>query len=472
MNTRKQHLKTRTGHRSPSQPTEVQRAPIDIRYDNTVPTIYGGATVACCPPLFNQCVDGTIGLFHTGGESALALSWFGVRRATARRTEYAYLSYMGAIKVDPADLSLPGVPANICDPGDRASFGKACTDVQDCFGMLKLCSDPMTNGGNSLPYCETYPRFFINGEQIDDDVQWHEANATEALLHDMAYSLIWGVKDTTNNALGHYGLWSLLGGYGDARDYVYSCPELKPHVLDWGGNPACSAVPQTGITLDGQALAPEFTTNLYSLLRDYLRGQRRRMRRTQGISATNWGYGDWAILGPEEIFDCLISCATCFTECNNNYQFMDTERAAIRLQELRNGGEGFGYLGFDGFDVPMLPFDPTLLVDDGTTVTPEGSLKNADGTYNFMFLFRGVGNQRVLQPEYNPLDDGTWDTRDNGMIQLYRRQSDLCEELCARHEWRWFKRGMMFQLLVKNVDCSVLISDQLVTTFEAATSTC
>lgn len=452
----------------------VQRAAIDITYDKTVPSIYGGATTACCPPLFGQCVDGSIGLFHTGGESELALSWFGRRRAEARRTEYAYLQYMGSVRQANGASNLPGVPAAICDPGETTSFGSPCTDIQDCFGLLKLCSDPMVNGGNSLPYCATYPRFMIDGTQITDDEMWHEANASEALLNDMAYNLIWGVKDSTTNKMGHYGLWSLLGGYGDARDYTYTCDTLAPHILDWGGNPVAASDAQTGITLDGQALGAEFTKNLYATLRSYLRGMRRRMRRTQGISNTNWAYGDWALLGPEEPFECFIEAAACYTECNNNALFMDTERAALKLQELRTAGEGFGALDFDGFEVPMLPFDPTLLVENLTShvVTPTGSLKNDDGTYNFMLLFRGAGGQRVLQPEYNPLDDGTWDTRDNGMIQEYRVSDDICDKLCVRHEWRWFKRGMPFQLLVKNVSCDTLMDDHLLSSFTAASSTC
>lgn len=464
----------RNNNRVKPRPQLVNRAAVDIVYDNTVPTIYGGATTACCPPLFGQCVDGSIGLFHTGGESELAMSWFGRRRATARRTEYAYLQYMGAVKQANGATNLPGVPAAICDPGETTRFGEPCTDIQDCFGLLKLCSDPMVDGGNSLPYCEQYPRFMINGEQIDDDLMWHEANASEALLSDMAYNLIWGVKDGSTNAMGHYGLWSLLQGYGDSRDYTYACDEIKPHVLDWGGNPPCADGNQLGITLDGQAIADEYTKNIYSTLRSYLRGMRRRMRRTRGISATNWGYGDWAMLGPEEMFDCMIECETCFTECNNDRQMLDTERAAIKLQDLRNGGEGYGYSSFDGFQVPYIPFDPTLLIENASShaVAPVGSLKNSDGTYNMMFLFRGVGGQRILQPEFNPLDDGSWDTRDDGMIQMYQVTDDICKKLCVRHEWRWMKRGAPFQLLVKNVACAPLISDALVTDWTRAVTTC
>jgi len=197
------------------------------------------------------------------------------------------------------------------------------------------------------------------------------------------------------------------------------------------------------------------------------------MRRTGGISGANWNYGDWGFFGPEEAFECLYQCETCFTECNNNYQYMDTERAALRMQELRRMGEGFGGLDIDGYEVPAIPFDPSIITQVGSAApTIQGRMRNDDGTYNFMLLFRGTGNQRLLQPEFNPLNDGSWPTRDNGMTQLYTVTDDICSKLCSRQEWRWYNRAPFANLLIKNVKCDPLISEYLVDTLTAATSTC
>ena len=444
-------------------------------YDPTVPSLYGNSSTSCCQPLFNnQCLDGSLGLFFAGGESSLAMQWFGFRRATARRTEVAFLQYIGGVKQAVGATNMPGVPSNICAPGETTSFGEPCTITQDCFGLLKLCSDPMIDGGNQLPYCERYPTFSVDGMQIDNDEMWHEAVLTEAWMATLSYNLLWGVKDATTNKMGHYGLWSLLGGYGDARDYVYQCPEMKPHILDWAGNPVCAPTAQTGITLDGQALGAEFTLNLYSTIRDYFRGMMRRLARTRGIASGNFNYGDWAILGPAEVFDCLIECATCFTECSGNMAWMDSERAAAKLQELRGAGEGYGALDIDGYMIPLIPYDPIIVDQIGAAApTFQGSLKNADGTYNIMLLYRGSGSQRVLQPEYNPLDDSKlYDTRDNGMVQLILISDDVCTKECFRHEWRWgLNRASFLNLLIKNVQCTTLISDQLLTTLTEAPAT-
>lgn len=446
----------------------------DINYDNQAATLYGGPAVECCPPLFDtSCSDGSLGVFHSGGEFELALRWFGQRRARAVREEIDFLQYMGAIKRADGDTSLPGVPAAICDPGDAVGFGAPCVDRKECFGMLKLCGDPVVDGGNQLPYCERDLRHFIDGEVIANDEAWHEANVSEAMLNAYAYSLLWGVRDTGVNKYGHYGLWSLLGGYGDARDYVYPCPQLAPKVLDWAGNPVCSATAMPNITLNGQALAADFRVNLYATLRDIFWALRRQMRRTRGISATNFSFGDWAFLGPEELFECLIQCAVCFTECANQCNDMDSERAAMRMAELRQGGLDFGMLDFWNYQVPFIPFDPSLIQQDSSNaVTVSGSMQNDDGTYNLMLLFRGVGNRRVLQPEYNPLDDGQAATRDNGFTQMYMDKKDICETLCMRNEWRWHKTGTMFQVLIKNIACDTILPTTLLGTPSPALTTC
>jgi len=448
-------------------------------YSNTNPTIYGGPAVSCCPPLFDlSCNDGSIGIFHTGGELEMAMRWFGLRAARSVRETVNFLQYMGGLRRTPGDTTMPGTPANICEPGDCATFGTPCTDVKECFGLLKICGDPVVDGGNSLPYCERDPRVTIGGESIANDEAWHEMNVTEATWNTFVYNLLWSYRlpsasgPIPANPFGHYGLWSLLHGFGDARDYVYPCPELAPKILDWAGNPACSPTPQAGITLNGQALADEYTTNIYDTLRSIFRALQRQISRTRGLMSGAFQYGDWAILGPQEAFDCLIECAVCFTECNNDFMQMDSERAAIRLQELREAGEGFGELRFDRFRVPLIPFDPTLITDDGTTVAELPGLRNADGTYNLLFLYRGSGNNRVLQPEFNPLSDGTWPTRDNGMVQLYMDTQDVCRKMGARLEWRWHKVGMSFSFIIKNIECAQILPNQLVQTFQRAETTC
>lgn len=441
--------------------------------DNNV-ALYG-PNISCCPPLFDlSCNDGSIGVFHTGGEYELALRWFGLRRARAVRETINFLTFMGGIRRDPGSASNPGVPADICDAGNCATFGAICQDEKTCFGMLKSCGDPVVNGGNSLPYCINDPRVTIDGETIENDEQWHEMNTTEALWNMFVYNLLWGVRDTGANRLGHYGLWSLMQGYGDARDYQYPCPEVAPNVLDWAGNDVCSATPQAGITLNGQAIGDQFTTNLYSTLRSMFRAFRRQAARTRGITGRGLEFGDWAILGPEQVFDCLIDCQVCFIECGNDITRMDSERAAMRLQELRESGLGFGSMTFDGITVPFIPFDPTLIeIDPATQAAAETlGMRNADGTYNLMFLYRGAGNQRVLQPEYNPLDDGTHPTRDDGMVQMYLEVDDVCQKLGTRMEWRWHKSGMMFQTLIKNVACEQLLPSQLSQDFTAAGALC
>lgn len=446
----------------------------DIAYDPTLPTLYGGPAIQCCPPLFDLgCSDGSVGIFHNGGEFAQAMSWFGIRRARAVREELNYLQFMGGVKRGSGDTSQPGVPETICGPGDCTTWGAPCIDAKTCFGLIKTCSSPVVDGGNSLPYCLSDPRATIDGLRIDNDEEWHMANMTETMWNLFVYNLMYGVRNVTTDKLGHYGLWSLLGGYGDVRDYVYPCDEMRPHILNWNGNDACSATALAGITLDGVALADDFRLNIFHTLRAILRALMRQIGRTRGLTANSWNYGDWALMGPSEAFDCLIQCAVCFTECANNCLNLDTERAALMIKEMRTSGIGWGELNFDGFRIPLIPFDPTIFEESSAgVVTKKGSLVNPDGTFNFMLLYRGSGNNRVLQPEYNPLDDGTLDTSENGMFQWIEDRESSCVVPSARMEWRWEKRAPFLNVLIKNVKCEQILPNSILSSPLAAINQC
>ncbi len=444
--------------------------------------LYGSGyapSIDCCPPLFGNCSDGTIGIFNTGGESEAFLRWIGLAPARTIKEEINYLQYMGAIKKGTNTSSQrPGVPLEICLPGDRASYGEPCTAIHSCFGEIKSTSDPIVDGG--LPYCVNDIRYTIDGTVITDDEMWHEANVSEAHMNAYAYNLLWGIKDNAQNKLGHYGLWSLLQGYDTpALNFQYECPELKPMILDWNCNDMASSDPMPGITLNGVALAPEWCVNLYATLRELHMVNKRRIAHTKGIATPEFAVGDVAIVGPSETFDCLMETATCYTECGGNCLLMDSQRAADNLRDLQNIGTNVGTWGglhFRNFTVPFIAYDPTTLIEDAAgVVTPQGSLEAATpGCYHLMMLYRGSGNRRFMQPQFNALKANGWNKtiRDNGLIQVYMDHTDICETMGMRTEWRWNRRGSMFQILIKNVKCVPLMDYRMSDSFTPVANNC
>ena len=91
-----------------------------------------------------------------------------------------------------------------------------------------------------------------------------------------------------------------------------------------------------------------------------------------------------------------------------------------------------------------------------------------------MMLYRGSGNRRFMQPQYNALKANGWNKtiRDNGLIQVYMDHTDICETMGMRTEWRWNRRGSMFQILIKNVKCVPLMDYRMSDTFTPADDNC
>ncbi|MBV7326754.1 hypothetical protein KFU94_00550 [Chloroflexi bacterium TSY] len=418
----------------------------------------------CCEPLFGECVDDEVMTLFQGLDAVEpALRWFGFRRAEKRYVRKAYLTYAAPAG---ASQGMPnaGIPDTICGPGQKVEVGKPCY-IEFCgFGEIRLCSYELKDGGNSIPWCDerdVYTLDFGEGAQrIEKDEEWWLAILSSQMMEHIAGRLLVGDNATLfrNSAIpaDSDGLLQLL-----TQDY--SCVG-NPSVIDWGGNAVCdyeSATTPTGATLNGQAITGNrYARNLYVTLREVFRQNVRKFRMTRMLSGTtNLQPGDVAILMPEWLKECLIECAICHVICRDDYTRRDSEMAAMKYQEWITGGEGFGVLWFDGFPVPILPYNPV----DYTTYDPlnpdlgmRGLMEKADGTANMLMLWRGVGGnagRRFLIPEYNDLSDGLKDTAANGQFQLWIDDCGRCYTLNMATEWRWYLDFPCVQTLITNVAC-------------------
>jgi len=99
-------------------------------------------------------------------------------------------------------------------------------------------------------------------------------------------------------------------------------------------------------------------------------------------------------------------------------------------------------------------YDPAM-PEKGIT----GQMENADGTFNLLMLWRGIGGnrgRRFLIPEYNDLSDGTKDTASNGQFQMWMDEEGRCYTISMATEWRWYLDAPYLQTLVTNVQCEHL----------------
>lgn len=394
----------------------------------------------CCPPLFSDCTDTDIArLFYLGNEPFM--NWLGVRRAEACRIERTFLQYTGpsGASAGTPSTGLPNEDA-YCGPGDQTEFG-VCDFVLEGFGELRRSTPVRINGGNSLPRCRTDPRFTIDGRQINDQNDWDMSLALNQLMDDLAIRVLVGNKNTT---FDHDGLARIVKtGYTNKDGKP--CPLMDSTIINWNGSPACSVEGAAGVTINGVTI--EDGENLYHVLRElwYHNLERARLAR---LGAP--GDGDVALVLPQRAINCIIECAVCWIECSGDFTRMTSEAAADRRREFMQGIDGFAAIPFDGVMVPLIPYNPHNFA------TNRGHMENSDGTFNMMFLWRGVGDRRVLTLEYNPLDDGTLDTNENGRFQVWQTEDGICIQTTMRTEWRVYLDAPFLQSWINNIACDTL----------------
>lgn len=430
------------------------------------PTLFGGQW-GCCPPLFDECTDDQIMTLFQGLDAVEpAMRWFGFRKALHVKEKKAYLTYVapaGTAAGTPGN----GLPTTICGPGQRVEMGAPCY-IEFCgFGEVRLTSAEMKDGGNNTAWCKERDVFTLDfgqgARRIENDEEWWLAMMGGQMMEMMATRLLTGTKTNVysctqipNDSTGLLELLTQL--YPD-------CPQLSSNIVDWAGNPACDyTLPggMPGITLNGNPVAGKYASNLYITLREIFRQNLTKIRSTRMLGNKQIEFGDVAILLPDWAIECLINCGICHVVCRDDIVRMDSEAAAMKYDEWLAGRDGFPMVKFDRYWAPLIPFNPP----DWTSYDPampakgiSGQMENADGTFNLLMLWRGIGGnkgRRFLIPEYNDLSDGTKDTASNGQFQMWMDEQGRCYTISMASEWRWYLDAPYLQTLVTNIQCEHL----------------
>jgi hypothetical protein len=443
-----------------------------------------GSGWGCCPPLFDQCTDDPIMmLFHGLDAVEPGLRWIGLRKAQHIKEKRAYLSYVapaGAAAGEPAD----GLPLTVCGPGVRVEMGRPCY-IECCgFGEIRLMSNELKNGGTNTAYCkerDVYTVDFGQGSRlVSNDEEWWLAVMGGQLLEILGQRAVAGDSANvfTNTMVPNDsdGLYKYL-----TKSYP-ECPQLNPFVLDWGSNPACdytSPAGMAGVTLNALPVtSPKYAMNLYVTLRAVFRETMKRIRGTRMLGNRTPQPGDLAILLPDWAIECLIECAICHVICRDDYTRRDSEMAAMKYDEWLTGWNGLPYIVFDRMIVPLIAFNPLdwrSYDPNNPTAGVRGLLENADGSFNLFMLWRGIGGnngRRFLELQYNDLSDGTFDTANNGAIQLWDDECGRCYILNMALEWRWCGDAPFLQTLVSNIHCDRLFGTYNVGPLMPATADC
>lgn len=407
---------------------------------------FSGTAHPLCPPLWRDCTDGNISLYVQDGGNTATVQWMGgFRRATSvvhERAIIPFLAMEGTAAGKPANPS----PTNICCYGGSYEVGKPCYYRHEGFGTVSLQGKEIVNGGNDLPYCVKQPIYILNGtEQIDNDQEWHAAFLARATTQALFQKLLLG-EGPDSGHVDHWGLIPILEGKTQQN-----CPWAKAHILDWGGNSASLSEPADNITLNGDALGTEWTSNISATIFGLIQAIQLAVEsNSQELGGTLLN-GEIGIIGDPSAFDCFLRSAACNAWCPGCVE-INNDMARQYYFSSRGGGVGHGELLYGNIAIPLIPWRAI------NPATGRSVWQNADGTYNFALITKSVSGRPIFYPEYNPLDNGTAPTMGNGQMQMLTEGTDasLCKKPGMRSDWRWVYEGLCYQTLIKNVKCSTI----------------
>lgn len=413
--------------------------------------------------IFELCGDGDITtLFYEGNEPLL--DWLGTRPAEAIVETRDFIGYSAPAGYTTGEYAR-GLPTSLCTAGAGYEWTH-CDFTLNGFGHVLRSAPVRKVGGNQIPLCVRQPRFSIDGRQINNQDDWDMAHLLNAAMRDLSAGILVGNR-TTDAVWDADGIGQLIKtGYTNSDGTA--CPLMDSTIIDWAGLSVCGndvpAAEEATPSVGGEEFAftnPKFY-NLYYVLRAVYHRNRERLRLA---GMPRLAYGDVVIVAPASLHMCLVECAVCWIECAGDYTRLDSEAANARRADFLRGDGTYMEIEFDGFRVPIIPFNPL-----GTGVADaavSGGLNNADGTADMFMLFRGAGNRRFMYMQYNDLRDAerselngnAYRAEGNGMF-LFTKSTDLyCQQMHVRTEWRLFLSAPWAQTKIENVNCESLFGD-------------
>jgi hypothetical protein len=278
-----------------------------------------------------------------------------------------------------------GYLADPCDDPNSYEYGTCDWEIED-FGRIRRAG-PTREANKPLRYCETEPRWRLDGSRVATEYEWDALFAAEALLQDIRRYTITG-----NVATGglYDGLQQLVStGYTDTSGRT--CTSMDSIVVDWNGNGVNGGA---GATWNGNAIGAGF--NLIDVLRAVFRRIRTRIQYAPRLNRP-LRVGDIVLVLPKSFTYCILDAFTCWSVCEGaqyNEVNLNTYEARQFRNNLMGGMFGDGRIFLDSFEIPLLGYDWELI--------------NGPTTFDMYMLTGQVGNVKTLY--YEHLDMRTAET--------------------------------------------------------------
>ena len=410
--------------------------------------------IADSTPFFDRCEDELITLSYGGRAGILDL--FNWRTSDVFTKTFNYITY-----VRPNYVTGNPTAGHLADPcADPNSFE---------YGTAKITLEGFGRYGRMGPvreilaptvYCDTDPRYRLDGSPITSEFEWDMNFIMDVLLQDLYRDIIVGNSSTA-------------GKFDGLQQWIntdYDTELLNSTVVNWAGNDL-SGAGGGSITYNGSAMTPK--PNLISLLLNIFRRFRQRIKWSPALANQEINGRNMVLVAPTFLCECILDFFTCWSVCEggqyNPVNLMTYE--ARNFRDSLNGGRfGGGFIRLDGQVIDLYPYDWETI--------------SGDSRGDIYFLTLSVGNQQLWEGEHLDANAAAGRMVSQGHNQYFSTDggriigtSDV-DNLCIQTKvWirpRLVNRAPWLQARIMNVECAPMLTplspDPLATSFFPHTS--
>lgn len=381
------------------------------------------------PPLFDPCGDNDLMSLSFARVNPF-LDWLGWVPTSTYRLVREFILFNRAAKTIGGTKSAGWLADPCADPNSIET--EFCELVIQGFSRLRRAGPVRDITKTGLNYCETSPRYRIDGSLVNDDREYDIARAVEVIIQDLAAMVIDGDHDTDGQ----------FDGLENLVTTGYDCCWLDSTVIDWNGNDMDGGA---GATWNGNAIPA--TASFVDLLMALVRRIRTRKNQVPTLAGRGFAEGDMVLVLPSSFATCVLDAYTCWTVCAGDMTQMQSFEARRYRDALNGGMFGAGQITIEGMTIPLMPYDFGLL--------------NSGNTFDAYLLTRGVAGRRWLYGEYNNMTPvaakvGDKISLDGGKLLQWNEEDHTCEKRLVEMQPRLVLEAPWAQVRIHDITCDVV----------------
>lgn len=401
-----------------------------LTLDTAPASIYGSDT------LFNLCGNADLMSLSFEGQQPL-LDWIGWELTDEYLINRNFITWMRPEYSEGSPTA--GFVADPCADPSGVDYGTCDFTLTD-FARLRRGGPVRDITVNDIRYCQTQPRYRLDGTSIMDNREYDIRLVTEVLLQDLKRMLMNGNSSTPGQFNGLQRL--IKTGYTNTDGK--SCSIMDSIVIDWNDNPMSGG---NGITWNGAAVAS--TYNLIDVLLAVFRRIIQRIKMAPSLAAQQMALGNMILAMPSTLIQCILNHYTCWSVCDGS-QYNEVALQSYEARNFRNGllGGLFGYgrIYLDGFEIPLLGYDW------GTISGPTRG--------DIYFLTGAIGSVKLIQGQLLNMasaaqkESGKFAVTDGGRLLHWAESDHTCVQIFSEIRPRLVMWAPWAQARIQDVQCN------------------